>query len=73
MIKTKAIRGTVIVLVIISMMGCGNREEQSNKTLVMVQNTVTNVENDFKLVDMQPDKIKLKEGRIYEASTTEGN
>ncbi len=40
--NANAIRGVVIVLTILSMVGCGNREEYSNKTLVINQ-SVTNV------------------------------
>lgn len=73
MIKTKAIRGTVIVLAIISMVGCGNREEHSNKTLVMNQNTVANVEEDIGLTGTQvPDRIEVNRRGIYEYSDTEG-
>ena len=46
MIKTKAIIGIVIVFSIISMVGCGNREEHSNKTLVINQDNSNVVEEE---------------------------
>ncbi|MFT4143704.1 MAG: hypothetical protein QM644_04555 [Mobilitalea sp.] len=73
MIKTKAIRGTVIVLAIISMVGCGNREEHSNKTLVMNQNAVANGEEDIELTGTQISERMEVNGRAnYEDSVTEG-
>ena len=46
MIKTKTIIGIVIVFSIISMVGCGNREEHSNKTLVINQDNSNVVEEE---------------------------
>ncbi len=50
MIKIKAIIGIVIVCSIISMVGCGNREEHSNKTLVINQDSTNVVEEEDGIV-----------------------
>lgn len=51
MIKRKAIIGIVIAFSIISMVGCGNREEHSNKTLVINQDGTNVVEVENGIVD----------------------